>query len=132
MAAQSGGNKKSNSKVQKENYKTYKLVNKVQTNKIKKLERHCKNYPKDKKCAERLAELKKNGGYVPRSKPIIPGSNPTTPNPKGTPSWAVPRGFKPMETAGEQLSRLLGIPLKLTTRKHRKPKITVRKKKNVR
>lgn len=131
MAAESGGNKKTSSKRQKEHYKTYKLVNRVQTNKIRKLERHCKNYPNDKKCAERLAELKKKGGYVPRSKPIIPGSNQTTPKPRSTPVWLIPRGFKFSQTAGEQLSTLLGIPLRLTTHKHRKPKVIVRKKKNV-
>lgn len=132
MAAQSGGNKKSSSKLQKEHYKTYKLVNRVKTNKIRKLDRHCKKYPNDEKCAKRLAELKAGADYKPRTKPHNPGSNQTTPKPKGTPAWAVPHGFKLQESAGEQLSKLLGIPLRLTTRKRRKPKVTIKRKKNVR
>jgi len=120
MAGQSGGNKKTSSKLQKIHYQQYKLENRAQKNKIKKLQRHCKKFPNDEKCAERLAELKKKGGYNPRKKPLIPGSNPTTPK-------VVNRGCFTVlpETPGEQLSRLLGIPLpKPKTRKSKKTKIT--------
>lgn len=130
--AQSGGNRKTSSKLQKVHYQSYKLNNTVLVNKKKKLERHCKAFPNDKKCAERLAELKKTGKYNPRSKPLNPGSNQTIPTPKLIPSWAIPHGFNPIKTAGEQLSVLLGIPLVRTTRKSkRKTKVTIKKKKNV-
>lgn len=130
MAGQTGGNKKTSSKLQKVHYQTYKIMNKVLTNKKKKLERLCKRFPNDVKCAERLAELKEGGKYNPRSKPLNPGSNQTTPNVK---VYKAPRGFNPSKTAGEQLSVLLGIPLIRTTRRpRRKPKVTIRKKKNVR
>jgi hypothetical protein len=109
-------------------YAVYKTENRVQINKIRKLERHCKAYPEDKACANRLAELKKRGGYVPRSKPLIPGSNQTTPKVKPNPL----AGFLHYpKTAGEQLSELLGIPLPRVKTRGRKPSITHKKRKNV-
>jgi len=123
--AQAGGNRKTSSKLQKEHYKRYKLENRAEKNKIKKLIKHCKRFPNDKKCAERLAELKSKGGYKPRKKPLIPGSNPTEPK-------IINMGYfqELPETPGEQLSRLLGIPLpKPRTRKSRKTKITHKSKK---
>ena len=124
MAA--GGNRKSSSKKQQENYKTYQLINKVQTNKIRKLERHCKAYPKDKACAARLAELKKKGGYIPRAKPLAPRTEPTVARIRAR------EGFlHHPETAGEQLSRLLGIPLPKSRTRNKKPAISHKKRRNV-
>lgn len=118
---------KTSSKRQKDLYSEYKVSNRVQINKIRKLERHCKAYPNDVACAARLAELKQKGGYIPRSKPLNPGSNPTTPKVRARPV----QGYLHMpETAGEQLSRLLGIPLP-KVRTKQKPRIRVKKSKHV-
>jgi len=107
-------------------FKKYKLLNQVLKNKIKKLERHCKRFPNDKKCAERLVKIKRDG-YKCRAKPLNPGSNPTTPKPKF--SGVIMEHAK---TAGQQLSELLGIPLLPKHRpRRRKPKVTSKKKKYV-
>jgi len=122
--AESGGNKKTSSKLQKEHYKRYQLENRVQKNKIKGLVRHCKKFTQDLMASKRLAELKKDGGYKPRSKPISPGSNP--------PDNYVMDSFIDIvfpKTPGEQLSELLGIPLK-TPRPKQKGKTAFRYKKN--
>ena len=115
-----GGNKKTSSKRQKDHYKQYQLENRVLINKIKKLIRYCKKFPNDIKCAKRLAELKKTRKYNPRKKPLIPGSNPPRVE-------ILNRRYSIIfpETPGEQLSRLLGIPLpKLRKRKPKKTQVT--------
>ena len=106
----------------KKQYKTYQTENRVFENKVKKLTRHCKEFPEDEVGKENLERIKKKG-YKCRKKPNVPGSNQTTPKPR--PFVAVlPK------TAGEQLSELLGIPLPKPAKKS-KPKIIRKKKKNV-
>jgi len=104
-------------------YAVYKTDNRAEKNKIKKLTRHCKKFPNDLLCAKRLEEIKEKG-YVARSKPLVPGSNPTIPKPKfynPVPGYLhYPTHIK---TPGEQLSELLGIPVPKPRRKF-KPKIT--------
>lgn len=118
------------SKKGKGTYLVYKSENRALNNKIKKLERLVKKFPLDKAALNRLDELKNTRVYKPRAKPLIPGSNPTTPKIK---QYVLPKGLILAKTAGEQLSELLGIPLiRTTNKKRRKPKITIRKKKNVR
>jgi len=107
------------SKKAKDNYTLYKNSNKVEKNKIAKLTRHCKEFPNDEVGKENLARIKKDG-YKPRSKPLSPGSNPTTPKIR----LQVGHAFGP-RTAGEQLSELLGIPIpKQRSQRKSKPTIT--------
>lgn len=109
-------------------YLVYKSDNRVMKNKIKKLEHLVKEFPHDLAVLNRLDEIKKSRTYKCRAKPLIPGSNPTIPKIKSMATL----GFVHAKTAGEQLSKLLGIPLILTTRKpKRKAKVTIRKKKYV-
>lgn len=125
--AKSGGNSKISSKLQKEHYKTYKLENKSRKNKIKKLERHCKRFPTDETAKKNLERIKKDG-YKCRTKPLIPGSNRPV---YFTYNFNAGEIQHP-QTAGEQLSNLLGIPLPvIKTTKKKKPKITHKKAKNV-
>lgn len=126
--AQSGGNKKTSSKLQQAHYKQYRLENRAQKNKIKKLERHCKRFPNDEQGKINLARIKKDG-YNPRKKPLVPGSNPTTArNPM--------KGFihhpKP-KTAGEQLAELLGraIPRHYKPRRKKTSVSYKKKRRNV-
>jgi hypothetical protein len=109
--AGTGGNKKTSSKLQKEHYKQYKVENRAATNKINKLERPCRKFPKDETAASNLARIKKKG-YNCRKTPIVPGSNPTTPKVK-----FIPIGYELPKTAGEQLSELLGVPIPKQRRK---------------
>lgn len=125
--AGSGGNRKSSSKRQKEHYQEYKLENRVYKNKVKKLERHCKRFPNDKESEKNLLRILKDG-YKPRSKPLVPGSNQTIPKIKVRP---MPGFLHFPVTAGEQLSVLLGIPLPYKNTHKRKPKITRKKRRNV-
>lgn len=108
----------------KESYTVYKVENRAEKNKIKKLERHCKRFPDDKEGKKNLERIKKDG-YKPRSKPLSPGSNPTIEK-----VVFRPNNIKHPETAGEQLSRLLGIPFS-KTKKPIKSKIIVKQKRNV-
>jgi hypothetical protein len=111
---------KTSSKLQKVHYQTYKTTNQALTNKIKKLERHCKRFPDDEQGAINLKKAK-NGEYKPRSKPLAPGSNPTTPKIK---LMQVGHVFGP-KTAGEQLSELLGRPMPIVRTRRRKPKAVI-------
>lgn len=127
--AQSGGNRKNSSKLQKIHYQNYKLQNRAEKNKIKKLERHCKKHPEDVEGKKNLERIKKDG-YTPRSKPLVPGSNQNTVSLKPQ----VRAGYIHYpETPGEQLSRLLGIPLpKQSKSRHRgKASVTYKKRRNV-
>ena len=108
------------SKKGKGSYAVYKADNRVEKNKIKKLTRHCKKFPNDLICAKRLEEIKEKG-YKGRSRPLIGGSNPTTPKTKFY--NPIPGFLHYPKTAGEQLSELLGIPVPKQRRKS-KPKIT--------
>ena len=105
-------------------YAVYKTENRATKNKIKKLERHCRKFPNDEVGKANLAKVIKNG-YIPRAKPLAPGSNPTVGKIVGKPFVHVP-------TPGEQLSKLLGIPLPYSTRNTAKPKVTTKRKHNVR
>jgi hypothetical protein len=91
------------SKAKKDTYTQYKNENRALTNKLKKLVRHCKKFPNDEVGKANLERIKKDG-YTPRSTPKVPGSNPTIAKIR---LGAVQGGPK---TAGEQLSKLLGIP----------------------
>lgn len=125
--AQTGGNKKSSSKLQKAHYQQYKLEDRAKRNKIKKLERHCKQHPNDETGKVNLARIKKEG-YNPRSKPLVPGSN--KPSVITYQFNRSPGDIHLPQTAGEQLSKLLGIPLRRGTPK-KKAKIIRKRKKNV-
>src|SRR5210317_718553 len=103
------------SKTKKDSYTLYKNENRVLTNKIKKLTRHCKKFSNDEVGKANLERIKKDG-YTPRSAPRVPGSNPTIAKIRHKAIQGGPR------TAGEQLSELLGIP---------KPKIRARSLKRV-
>lgn len=115
------------SKKTKDNYTLYKTENRALNNKIRKMERHCKRFPNDKVGRENLERIKK-GDYKPRSKPLTPGSNPTTP--KVRLSNEIGHMYGP-KTAGEQLSALLGIPMPYIKTKPRKPKVTHKPRRNV-
>lgn len=105
----------------KGSYASYKTSGMALKNKIKKLERHCKKFPDDKSGKENLERIKKEG-YIGRTRPLAPGSNPTTP--KVRLSNETGHLFGP-KTAGQQLSELLGIPIPTQRRKKNfKPKVT--------
>lgn len=105
-------------------YKRYKLDNRAETNKIKKLVSHCKKYPEDTMASTALVDLKKKG-YTPRAKPKVPGSNkPDTV--QNILSFSLV-GLPPVvESAREQIARLLGIKLP-KARPYRKPKIITKR-----
>jgi len=122
--------KLSTSKAQKAQYAAYKAGSKVSKNKIAKLERHCKRFPKDEFNAENLERLKNKGFKYTRAKPRNPGINKDTQKVEAH-SYTTGTLFE-KETPGEQLSRLLGIPLRRTQyRKPGKAPITYKKRKNV-
>ncbi len=106
----------------KKQYKVYQTENRVFYNKVRKLERHCKNHPNDELGKENLVKIKKKG-YTGRKRPNEPGSN------RIRPIIISPISKLP-ETAGEQLARLLGIALPKFKPKT-KPKIIRKKKRNV-
>lgn len=106
----------------KKQYGVYKLESRVYENKVKKLERHCKNFPNDEEGKKNLERVKKEG-YKGRQKPLNPGIN------KGH-SYIVLGPVEHAETAGQQLSRLLGIPLKYAGPK-RPAKVRHKKRRNV-
>lgn len=115
--------KTKNSKKGKGSYLIYKTENRYLKNKIKKLERHCKNYPNDE-IGKKNLEKAKQGKFSPRSKPLVPGSNifSFSNNIKYKPS-KIPH----IDTPGEQLSKLLNIPIPKPGRKI--PKKTIIKQK---
>jgi hypothetical protein len=112
------------SKAEKARYTVYKNEGRALKNKIAKLERHCNSFPEDEVGKANLAKAKK-GEYTPRSKPLVPGSNPTDPKVKHF-HPQVGHVFGP-ETAGEQLSKLLGIPVPIV-RRRKKPKTVIKHK----
>jgi hypothetical protein len=119
-------------------YAAYKTNNTVYKNKVKKLQRHCKKYPLDGKAKESLERILKEG-YKPRAKPLIPKSNQTSPSVETIAKrngvfYAIPGFLHYPKTAGQQLSELLDIELPKARRQQGtyKPKVTHRKKKNVR
>lgn len=87
----------------KGSYASYKAENRVYKNKVAKLERQCKQQPNNKEAKKALERIKKDG-YKGRTRPIVPGSNPTTPK-KCIPAIEYLRA----KTPGEQLCELLGI-----------------------
>lgn len=106
-------------------YATYKTENRAYKNKIRKLERHAKKHPNDEENLKALERLSDPKNFKIRAKPLVPGSNQTIPKK----SYA---NIPHIETPGEQLSRLLGIPMPtVKTKRKRKPSIKVRKKKDV-
>jgi hypothetical protein len=128
----------------KNGYKKYKLENKEEKNKIRQLEKHIKKFPNDKQTIDALEKIKKSGLIHDRKKPIKKGSTILTPRQvkkleekiapynrvqppsRGRKYFIKSTNTNPSKTAGEQLSVLLGIPLKIT--KPIKPKFIVKKK----
>jgi hypothetical protein len=118
------------SKKGKGSYAAYKTENRGYKNKVAKLERHCKKFPKDEEGKKSLERLHDPKNYTPRSKPINPGSN--KPQVRTYSFNPVPGYLHMPKTAGEQLSELLGIPLRRTTKPRKgKAPITYKKKRNV-
>ena len=124
--------KKKKSRKGKGHYAAYKAGNNAYKNKIAKLKRLIKEQPNNKVLKEALKKVEKEG-YNGRSKPLVPGSNKTKISPiKAIRNFRATQRVKPEEpkTPAEQLSKLLGIPLP-KERKPGKPKIFVKKKRNV-
>lgn len=107
----------------KNGYKQYKLENRSEKNKIKKLNRHCKKHPEDTQAVEALVKIKK-AGYNRRTKPNAPGSNPPAKQ-----VYFIHHPDQP-KLAGEQLAALLGIPYKTPRQRSGKPTVSYRKKRN--
>jgi len=125
--AQVGGNRKTSSKLQKEHYKQYRLENRAEKNKIKKLKKHCRKFPGDKTGAKNLARILKDGYTTSRKRPITSGPNISK---YEVYNFRIGIALPEILTPGEQLSRLLGIPLpKTKTRKPKKTKVTHKVKK---
>ena len=114
-----------NSNKGKGQYANYKTENRAYKNKLRRFESIVKKFPNDEKAKETLKRLQK-GEYKHKQRPLVAGSNPTTPKRSHV---KIPH----VETPGEQLSRLLGIPMpKIKSRRKRtKAAVVVRKKKNV-
>lgn len=112
----------------KGSYASYKSESRAYTNRVKKFERIVKENPNDEEAAKTLKKLKDGGSakFKFKSRPKVPGSNKTVSKKYRAPTIT-------METAGEQLSRLLGIPLpKVSERKSRtRAAVVVKKRKNV-
>jgi hypothetical protein len=106
-------------------YATYKTENRAYKNKIRKLEKHAKKHPNDEENLKTLKRLSDPKNFKIRAKPLVPGSNKTVPKKSYV-------NIPHIETPGEQLSRLLNIPLPtVKPRRNRKPSIKVIKKKDV-
>lgn len=114
-----------NSKKGKGQYANYKTENRAYKNKLRKFESIVKRFPNDKKAQETLERLRK-GEYKHKQRPLVPGSNQTTPKRRYV-------SISHKETPGEQLSRLLGIPMPKIIRRRKKTKaaVVVKKRKNV-
>jgi hypothetical protein len=115
-------------------FKKYKLENKRRKNKIRKLENHCKRFPKDEQSAKALEDIKKNG-Y--KDKIVSKGNTPPTVvkiKDSFNRLWLAARIPEKKKfsgrTAAEQLSELLDIPMPQPKKKS-KPRITHKKRKNV-
>lgn len=107
----------------KNQHKAYQNENRALKNKIIKTKKHIKKFPNDQKAVDFLKQLEV-GNWKPRTKPLNPGSN--------KPDWgsldlSLEGPYNTVQTAGEQLSALLGIKLPAPQRIH-KPKITHKKK----
>jgi hypothetical protein len=107
-------------------YATYKTENRAYKNKLRKLARHAKKHPNDEENLKALDRLSDPKNFKIRTKPLVPGSNQTIPKRRYT-------FVSQVETAGEQLSRLLGIPMPKVIKRRPKAKaaVTVKKRKNV-
>ena len=116
-----------NSKKGKGSYATYKTENRAYKNKLRKMERIVKRFPNDEEAKKTLERLRKGPAeYKHKQRPQVPGSNPTTPKKRFS-------FVSTSETAGEQLSKLLGIPMPKIVRRRKKVKaaVVVKKRKNV-
>lgn len=109
----------------KGSYASYKAENRAYKNKLRKFESIVKRFPNDEKAKETLERLRK-GEYKHRQRPLVAGSNKTI----SKRSYA---NIPHVETPGEQLSRLLGIPMPKAPRKRKKTKtaVVIKKKKDV-
>lgn len=113
-------------KAYKDGYKRYQLDGRERKNKIKRLERHVKRFPDDKQAEKSLAEIRK-GNFNRRKKPI--SSNLEIHNSPIKQIYEL-TGDSRM-TAGEQLSKLLGIVQPYKCKQKTKAPIKYRKRKNV-
>jgi len=107
----------------KKQYASYKNEGRAHHNKVRKLQRHCKNYPEDEEAIKSLAKLKDGILYTGRTHPREPGSNQTF---RPIPIPKIPK----VKTPAQQLSELLGIPVP-KPRKKFKPKVTHKQRRNV-
>ena len=94
------------SKRGKGTYLDYKTSNRVEKNKIKKLERHCKQFPNDEVGKKNLERVLAQGYNKPRAKPLQARQTPTIPKIKYSSVF-----LEQAKTAGEQLGALLNIPV---------------------
>lgn len=109
----------------KNGYKLYKLEGRALKNKIKRLTKHIKRFPKDQQAVKSLKVIEK-ANFTHRSKPRAP--NPVRPLKE---VYFIHHPDLP-KTAGEQLSELLGIPLRRTNyKKQGKVPFKYKKNKNV-
>ena len=106
-------------------YATYKTENRAYKNKLRKFETIVRRFPNDKKAQETLERLRK-GEYKHKQRPNVPGSNKTIPKKCRV---DIPH----VDTPGEQLGRLLGIPVPKQIRRRKKVKaaVVVKKRKDV-
>lgn len=106
-------------------YATYKSENRAYKNKLRKFENIIKRFPNDKKAQETLERLRK-GEYKHKQRPNVPGSNKTI-------SKKCRVKVTHVDTPGEQLSRLLGIPIpkQISKRKRVKATVVIKKRKDV-
>jgi hypothetical protein len=121
---------KQKSKKGKGSYLSYKNEGRAFKNKVKKLKRHCKKFPKDEEAEQALKKLNSPKDFKLRAKPLVPGSNrPVLEMVNYNPYKVIPVP----KTPREQLAELLGIVLRDEfDKKAKKPKVKIRKKKNVR
>jgi ribosomal protein S15P/S13E len=125
----------------KDGYKQYKLENRAETNKIKKLEAHLKKYPKDVQAQKALVTIKKEGAKYARRKPTNRGSSDLSvkdlkkiegeekiynmPKLRGRPyrNLPIPTVYP---TIQEMVAKIFNIKIKQPS-KPRKPKIRVKR-----
>lgn len=110
----------------KNQHKAYQNDNRALTNKIAKTKKHIKKFPKDEKAAEFLEKLQL-GQWKQRTKPLVPGSNKPDLATWLAMDFSIHGPAPAVQTAGEQISKLLGIPLP-KGRVISKPKIIHKKK----
>lgn len=102
-------------------YAVYKAANRGLSNKIKKLARHCIAFPNDIVGRDNLERIKKNGCKL-RAKPLAPRKERTEPKIKFLGEVVLGP-----DTPGEQLSKLLGIPMPIV-RRRKKHKTVIKHK----